>query len=269
MPPANGDTDAFLFTGQSLNIINPNGTPPSGLAPTFPDHEAVYWTGSGLASLSGLDGPGTAFCKAWYDATGRLAVMIPGAVASTPLLKVADASGNGWWNPVDGGGSSLLTNAVGMSLACLDWLVANGRKPYTNMEGNYAVSGTLWDGLQTDARRFNAGIEGITQGAVIAGLQAILSVIRSNGHFASGFYVNRIGTSPLESDSGFALMRQAEDAFAWPNNGNAFIMNSETVNYPVIGLQPPDDLHPNQRGFNDIGGRMAFGVRNLFAIMGL
>jgi hypothetical protein len=264
----NGDTDVFAFLGQSLNMINPNGTPVSGQAPTFPDGQAVYWTGSGLSSLSGIDGPGAAFCKTWHDATGRLAVMVPCAVGSTPLLKVSDI-GHGWWTP-DG---TLLSAAIAKVHACLDWLVGNEHRPYTNDRGNRSASATLWAGLETDARQFNNGVAGISLSTLIEGLQSVVSTIQRDGRFAGGFYISRTGMGATNSggdlDAGFALARAVQEAIAWPNSNSVFIMNHEKVNYPAIGLQPTASNHPSQLGFNDDGIRMATGVRQLFASMGL
>ena len=230
--------DVFLVAGQS-NAAGWSGS--SDGSPAVPISTGVQVGAGSVAAANDPVGNANggsawpAFALAYHSATGRPVAFVPAAVPGTGQLSLSD-SGSGHW-----GADGALVDAATWSLdRALITLANSGYRPN--------LRGVLWSQGENDAIAINDGH--LQAGEYSEGLAAMIARYRA-GYGSLPFYVFQTGSSPFESDAGYAAVRGAQASYAASDSATHLVF-TDAQTFATRGLMR-DAYHYTQAAYNEMG----------------
>ncbi|OGG56266.1 hypothetical protein A2680_00600, partial [Candidatus Kaiserbacteria bacterium RIFCSPHIGHO2_01_FULL_55_37] len=240
--------DVFLVAGQSNAVGYPGS---SAGSPAVPTGKALQYYNGAISNANDPVGNAQfgsawpAFGSAYYAAAGRRIAFVPTAVGGSGQLATSD-TGTGNWSQT----GSLFTSSTNKLDAAMTALGGAGYTP--------TFKGVLWSQGENDAIKINGGT--VTANDYQAGLTSMIARYRARYGSAMPFYIFQTGTSPTESDAGYAAVRNAQaqvdtgDPLTWLVFGGAY-------GFANRGLMA-DTYHYKQTGYNEMG---TTGAQNVVA----
>ena len=240
--------DVFLIAGQSNAVGYPGS---SAGSPAVPAGKVLQYYNGTISDAndpvgnaqSGSAWP--AFGAAYYSATGHRIAFVPAAVGGSGQLATSD-TGTGNWSQT----GSLFTSSTNKLDAAMTALGGAGYTP--------TFKGVLWSQGENDAIKINSGT--VTASGYQSGLVSMIARYRERYGSSMPFYIFQTGTSPNESDAGYAAVRNAQaqvdtgDSLTWLVFGGAY-------GFAGRGLMA-DTYHYTQTGYNEMG---TVGAQNVVA----
>jgi len=239
--------DVFLIAGQS-NAVGYGTASQSPVPPAGKVLEYYNGTISDATDPVGNANTGSAwpaFGIAYYNATGHNIVLVPAAVPSSGQTAASD-TGTGNW-----GASGTLFDASTDKLgAAMSALAAAHYAP--------TFKGVLWDQGENDAMALNEKLA--TANDYRTALTGMIGRYRARYGSTIPFYIFETGTSPAESDAGYAAVR-AVQAQVPASDPYTRVVFQSAVGFPSRGLMK-DSYHYTQAGYNEMG---TVGAQNILS----
>jgi hypothetical protein len=190
-----------------------------------------------------------AFGNEYHRISGRSIAFIPAAKGGTGMSPYADVGTGHWSGYTIPSSHDLLGISIEKTAAALGLLAAKGFAP------NF--KGILWSQGENEAANISSGAS-LTQNDVEAMLNGVITRYRKHLAGDWGFYIFKTGIDTNTDDSGYAIVRAAQENVA-RTQAHVKIIFKSAVDFAKRGLMK-DHVHYSQKAYNEMG---TIGARNL------